>query len=205
MLLSLLQKKSYSLKKKILKIFGDIEKHKYPFFFVYNPTHYKISGKDFERINKEIQPFDVLLRRFDNYLDNGFIPGFWNHAGIYFDGGVLHAVAEGVKKETLFDFMKADHICLLRPKFEYSENLLQERLNSFLGKEYDFNFDFQDNADRLSCTEVIKEAFKDYDNLIPYTELDYFFFKRQAVVPDTIFTANFEVVYDSRKDSTNAE
>lgn len=165
-----------------------------------------LSGDDFYQISKIIQPFDVLLRRFDNYLDNGFIPGFWNHAGIYnTNDRILHAVAEGVKEETLFDFMKADHICVLRPKFTFSPDVVRHRLEAFFGKEYDFNFDFQDNADRLSCTEVIKEAFKDYDNKIPYTELNYFFFKRQAVVPDTIYTANFEVVYDSRKENDHVE
>ncbi len=202
MLFSKLQKISYSLKKKILTIFGDIEFHKYPFFFIYNPKHYLLKGDNFREVSIKLQPFDVLLRRFDRYIDNGFIPGFWNHAAIYTpQGKVLHAVAEGVIVEDIFDFMKADHVCILRPKFQFSKTEIRERMSSLLGKEYDFSFDFK-NGDRLSCTEVIRVIFEGCDHKIPLSEIKFWFFSRQIVVPDTVYSANFDVIYDSTKRET---
>lgn len=197
--MSKLQNLSYNLKKKILTIFGDIEVHKYPFFFIYNPTHYLIKGGDYEEVSTKIQPFDVLLRRFDRYIDNGFIPGFWNHAAIYTpQETVIHAIAEGVVEETLFDFMKTDHVCVLRPKFQFSKPKVQEVLQKIKGMEYDFSFNFKD-GDRLSCTEVIKTVYEGYPHGIPLSELKFFFFRRQIVIPDTIYSANFDVIYDSTK------
>lgn len=197
--MSKLQNLSYCLKKKILTIFGDIEVHKYPFFFIYNPKHYLIKGEDYKEVSTKIQPFDVLLRRFDRYIDNGFIPGFWNHAAIYTSQEkVLHAIAEGVVEETLFDFMKTDHVCVLRPKFQFSKSKIQEVLQKIKGMEYDFSFDFK-NGDRLSCTEVIKTVYEGYPHGIPLSEMKFFFYSRQIVIPDTIYSANFDVIYDSTK------
>lgn len=189
----------YRIKRKFLTILGDIEYHSYPFFLIYNPKHYALKGKHFEMVSKILQPYDVLLRRFDKYIDNKFIPGFWNHAGVCLpDKNIIHAIAEGVVKETLFDFMKADHLCVLRPKFWYAEKTLLERANKLLGKEYDFSFDFK-NGDRLSCTELVKEFFHGFEHNIPLSNLKLFFFSREIIIPDTIYSANFKVVYDSRK------
>lgn len=197
--MSKLQNLSYSLKKKILTIFGDIEFHRYPLFFIYNPKHYKIKGEDFQAVSTKIQPYDVLLRRFDRYIDNGFIPGFWNHAAIYTpQRKILHAIAEGVVEESLFDFMKTDHVCVLRPKFKFSRTAVQETLDKIKGAEYDFSFDFK-NGDRLSCTEVIKTVYAGFEHRIPLSEMKFFFYSRQIVIPDTIYSANFDVVYDSTK------
>lgn len=189
----------YRIKKKIITVFGDIEWHKFPFFLIYNPKHYALKGDDFRVVSERIRPYDVLLRRFDKYIDNRFIPGFWNHAAVCLeDKTILHAIAEGVVKEDLFDFMKADHICILRPKFWYVEGILKERAKQFLGKEYDFSFDFK-NGDRLSCTELAREFFTGFEHKIPLSETNFFFFSRQIVIPDTIYSANFEVIYDSTK------
>lgn len=200
MLILKFQNLIYNLKKKIITIFGDLEWHKFPCFLIYNPKHYALKGAHFQEVSEKIQPYDVLLRRFDKYLDNGFIPGFWNHAGIYLpDKTILHAVAEGMKKEILFDFMKADHICILRPKFEVNNTQVKKQIASLLDKEYDFDFDFE-NGDRLSCTEVINFLFEGQDHGIPLSKMEYlFFFSRKIIIPDTIYTANFQVVYDSRQ------
>jgi len=176
-----------------------LEWNRYPCFLVYNPQHYKLKGKDFSAVSEKIKPYDVVLRRFDKYLDNGFIEGFWNHAGICTPAyKILHAIAEGVVEESLFDFMKADHICILRPRFKYAPEELYKRLENVTGKEYDFSYDFS-NGDRLSCTELIREIFTGQEHGIPYSTLNYFLFSRKVILPDSIYSANFEVKYDSRK------
>lgn len=102
---------------------------------------------------------------------------------------------------TKFGFMKADHVCILRPKFQFSKTEVREKMSSLLGKEYDFSFDFK-NGDRLSCTEVIRVIFEGCDHKIPLSEIKFWFFSRQIVVPDTVYSANFDVIYDSTKRET---
>lgn len=157
-----------------------------------------MTGKDFGEMCRLIRPYDVVLRRFDAYLDTGFIPGFWNHAGVVSPGmTILHAVAEGVREESLFDFMKADHICLLRAAFSFDTDTVDTRALDILSKEYDFDFDFE-NGDRLSCTELVRTLFDGFDHGIPISTVNYFLFSRKLVIPDTIVSARFETIYDSR-------
>lgn len=131
-------------------------------------------------------------------MDNHFVPGYWNHAGIYLPNKkVLHAIAEGVMEESLFDFMKADHICVLRPNFQYDLAVLQDRAQRLVGKEYDFDFDFS-CGDKLSCTEVIKEMFAGYEHNIQMTDANYILFTRNVVLPDSISQGNFSTIYKSK-------
>ena len=145
-----------------------------------------------------IQKHDVVLRRYDAYVDNRFIPGFWNHAGICTGiDEITHAISDGVVKESFFDFCKCDYICVLRPKFTFSQDILEERLKKAIDKEYDFSFDFRDN-DKFSCTELIHYAFQGFESGIPLSKMDYFFFQQELVVPDEVYKSNFKVIYDSR-------
>ena len=186
----------YYLKKKIITVLGDVKVYKTPCFVMYDPGSYLLKGKDFDQVSQVIRKYDVMLRRFDAYLDNGFIPGWWNHAGIYMgrakdkNGTVIHAVAEGVLQETLFDFMRADHICILRPKFEYDPIKVDAQVMKAMKKEYDFDFDFA-NGDRLSCTETINFVFDGCQHGI---SRDRKFLGRTGTAPDDILAANFEQV-----------
>lgn len=66
-----------------------------------------------------LQPGDIVLRGYDNYLDGYFIDDrlSYSHGAIYVgDNTIIHAVAEGVSKINALDFMKCDRICILRPK-----------------------------------------------------------------------------------------
>jgi len=169
-------------------------------FVIYDPKSYRLKGQDFSEVSDKIAKYDVLLRRYDNYLDSHLIPGFWNHAGIYMghrndkNGIVVHAIAEGVIEETLFDFCKADHIIVLRPKFNFMRSLVCERVFGAVGKEYDFSFDFK-CEDRFSCTELIGAVFGDFDHGIKKTRA----LGKPIIAPDAIAAANFEVIVEIRK------
>lgn len=169
-------------------------------FVIYDPKSYKLKGKDFSAIQGAIQKYDVMLRRYDSYLDSHFIPGYWNHAGIYMghkndkNGLVVHAVAEGVIEETLFDFCKTDHLIILRPRFPFSKSAVGERVFEAVGKEYDFSFDFS-NGDKLSCTELIDYVFDGTDTGIQRTKS----LGRPIIAPDSLTTANFDIVLEVRK------
>jgi hypothetical protein len=206
MLFSKLRQSISLLKRKILTTFGDIKIYPTPLWFLYDPGSYKLTGKDFDKVSSRIRKFDVLLRRFDRYLDTYFIPGFWNHAGLYLgnpgelNGEILHAVAEGVVSETLFDFMKSDHIIVLRPTFLPNNKQVQSQVLAtaakLKGKEYDFDFDFS-SSDRMSCTELIATVFADFQHNIPR---DRYYAGRKIIAPDDITKGAFEVVCEIRQD-----
>jgi uncharacterized protein YycO len=184
-----------------LTVLGDLKSYSWPCWVIYDAEGYKLKGDDFDQITLKLQPGDVLLRRFDAYLDNGFIPGFWNHAGICtgakgdVNPEITHAVAEGVIKETLFDFCHADHIVILRPNFTYDKKIVKNRLDSAIGRPYDFDFDFT-NGDRLSCTELIAYAFNTYDHGIVQTPS---WLGRIIVKPDSLLSANFTKILEIKK------
>jgi hypothetical protein len=177
------------LKKKAFTIFGDIRIYKYPLFLLYHPKGYKIRGERFAQIANSIQTYDVLLRRYDTYLDKAFVPGWWNHAAICSNGSgafstILHATSDGVNEESLFDFMKTDHVCLLRPDFYIDTQQITKEMQQITGSEYDFDFNFSDPA-ALSCTEVISYLFRHYNTGIR----QQWFLGRQIVPPDNILRA----------------
>ncbi len=154
----------YTLQKHVFRFIGDIKWSgiKRPFWFTVNATSYRLKGQHYYQVKEVIQPGDILIRRFEGYIDKWFIPGFWNHAGLYIgeDEGkpeqIVHAISEGVIQEYLADFMRTDHMAVLRPIVENQAQFASkavERAKNIRGKPYDFGFDFT-NADRFSCTEL---------------------------------------------------
>lgn len=156
----------YNLQKSLFRFIGDIKWSgiKRPFWFTINAKGYMLKGEHYRTVNKVICPGDILIRRFEGYIDKWFIPGFWNHAGIYVGDvddspeQVVHAVSEGVIQEDFLNFMRTDHMLILRPKDigvdgSKVEHAIEKAL-SVVGKPYDFGFDFK-NANRFSCTELV--------------------------------------------------
>lgn len=199
MLFSKLQRLISYLKIKIITILGDIKVFGYPAWIVYDPKSYLLNGKDFAAVTSVLKPGCILLRRYDNYLDNGFIEGFWNHAGVYVGapgdpyGKVIHSIAEGVRSDTIFDFMKADHVCVLEPAFAFDLSVVQTRLESFVGRPYDFDFN-PNYPDKLFCTELAYWAFDGFDHGIKKTTT---YLGREAILPDHVLKANFKLLYKS--------
>lgn len=156
----------YRIWSKILTFLGDITWSGWnrPFWFVINHKEYELKGKHFREVSKIIQPGDVVIQRYEGYVDKWFIPGFWNHGGLYvgeFNGQpqqVVHAISDGVICEDLIDFMRTDHMIVLRPPSYMSQSGVQLAI-SLIGKEYDFVFDFRDRQ-RFSCTEVVDYCYK---------------------------------------------
>ena len=122
---------------KFLTIFGDIKVYKRPLFLVYDPGSYLVKGEDIREVIRVVQPGDILVRKYKNYLDGFFIPGYFSHVGLYlgpvskedvelvsFESGkkqfhsgdqmVMHALAEGVLIEDLLNFCRTDYLAVLR-------------------------------------------------------------------------------------------
>lgn len=189
----------YKLKKLIFRFIGDIKWHGllHPFWFTINAKTFQLKGKHYRMVEKLIRPGDIIIRRFEGYVDKVLIPGFWNHAGIYVGKiddkhyGVIHAISDGVIIDDLIDFMKTDHLIVLRAP-EGLQEIAIERAKAAIGSEYDFAFDFNETL-RFSCTELVAHC---YPGRIKGKKR----FGRITVVADDIVnTPSFKVVWDSRE------
>lgn len=119
-------------------ILGDIKIFRYPFWLVYDPGSYRIKGPESRQIQGALQPGDILLRRYEGYLDGRIIGGAFSHAALYvgqitesdlveappegrtsrhFQTGpemVSHSTAEGVHLEDILTFVRCDGVAVLR-------------------------------------------------------------------------------------------
>lgn len=189
----------YKIQKALFRFIGDIRWHGFlhPLWFTINGKTFQLKGKHYRIVEQLIRPGDVLIRRFEGYVDKVLIPGWWNHAGIYVgkigdqDHKVIHAISDGVMVDDLIDFMRTDHMIVLRAPEECREKAIK-RAKAAIGKDYDFAFRFNDTL-RFSCTELISHC---YIGLIGVK----WRFGRPTVVADDIVKApSLKVVWDSRK------
>ena len=196
----------YSLQSKVFRFIGDIKWSGItrPFWFTFNATGYQLKGEHYRKIIDLIQPGDIVIRRFEGYIDKWFIPGFWNHCGLYvgeIDGTpeqVIHAVSEGVIQEDILNFMRTDHMIILRAPAGKKGRVHRAAIASakkVVGAPYDFGFDFKD-CDRFSCTELISHV---YPGL---TEGKKRFGKLTFIADDFVNSLNFKKVWNSREDKT---
>ncbi len=117
-------------------MFGDIKVFKFPMFLVYDPGSYRVKGEHMREVMKLVRPGDILLRRYDQYLDGFFIPGYFSHVGLYLgevteadralvpeakreqlvtgEQVVIHALAEGVLMEDFLNFCRCDGMLVVR-------------------------------------------------------------------------------------------
>ena len=189
----------FKLKKWIFRFIGDVKWAGvlHPFWFVINATTFRLKGKHYRDLNEIIRPGDIIIRRFEGYVDKFLIPGWWNHAGMYVgevDGKnhkVVHAISDGVVVDDLIDFMRTDHMIVLRAEDWRREDAIK-RAKDAVGSDYDFAFNFNETL-RFSCTELVSHCF-------PEVIKGKKRFGRYTVVADDIVnTKALTVVWDSRK------
>jgi uncharacterized protein YycO len=129
------------IKHGFLNILGDIKVYRFPMFIVYDPTTYFIKGYHTRQAMDIIEPGDIVMRGYKSYLDGFFIPGTFSHSSVYVgDGKIVHAIAEGVQKIDIIDFLRCDRFCIMRPKNRELASKAVERANAFIGTPYDFDF-----------------------------------------------------------------
>ena len=108
---------------------------------------------------------------------------------------IVEAVTNGVRLSSIYDFLDADDLVVLRPTCVFENELddttaiLQALMQ--VGKEYDFDFDVQ-NKDKIICSELACICFPK----INWEEIR--FFGKRTVSPDNIVRTclkeNFEIV-----------
>lgn len=149
---------------KFLTVLGDIRIYKTPCFVIYDPREYEynVHGDLIRVINKKLRPGDIVLRKYETYLDNKLIPGKYSHSGIYIgDNQIIHAIAEGVQAIDVIDFFQCDAACILRPNCSKKDkDKVIERAKRFVGTEYDFKFRSSDSS-AFYCHELTATCYKD--------------------------------------------
>lgn len=101
------------LRNTFLTWFGKLKYFHYPFFIVWDPGSYQLKGNDVRELIGLLQPGDILLRSYNNYVDGLFIPGQFSHVGLYV-GHIVEAqriqagslLQDAVKREGAQKFFK---------------------------------------------------------------------------------------------------
>ena len=138
------------LKKIFLTILGDIKIFKFPLFIIYDPSTFRVKGYHTRLAMEMLKPGDIILRRYRMYLDGAFIPGKYSHTGVYIgDGKVIHAVAEGVSKIDIIDFLRCDGFCILRQNDVNAALNAVKYVESVLGEKGQYDFDFKEDNRKL--------------------------------------------------------
>jgi uncharacterized protein YycO len=151
---------SYEMKSKIVSFFADIRIYWFG-FILFGDSHYKIKGPHMREILEALEPGDVLLRRYDNYLGTFFIKGHFSHAAIYMgDDKIIHMLGEGIVEEDILTFMRCDDIVILRCQDSATTQAAMRNAETALtmGPEYDFDFDSK-RSDKMYCTEFVDNCF----------------------------------------------
>lgn len=195
-----LAKNWYKIWEKALRIIGDIKVFKTPCWINYCPEEfdYNVRGEDICKIQEVIQPGDIILRSYENYLDSYLIPGKYSHSGVYIgDGKIIHAVAEGVKEIHLIDFCQADGILVLRHNADKEKQI--NRCKKWIGKEYDFKFNSTDST-AFYCHELTATSLKDMIDVEAVTPtfmgMKLKFLKAKYLAESFINNINFEKVIE---------
>lgn len=192
---------SLNLPKWLLNLTANLHFSKYPMFMQYSPAHHKIKGFEVRSVIDVVEAGDILLRKYQGYLNDQFTPGFFSHGALYagiqpieYEGVtkevpcIIHAIGEGVVKEDILDFCRTDCLVVLRPKVSDDDKMIA--INSALELEtervgYDYVF-AKDNG-TVYCTELVDICYNglfidDYQKQISGHDI---------LLPDGIYRSEF--------------
>ena len=158
-----MKKLLYKIWSKFLTIVGDIKLFGYPFWIVYDPNYFKMTGDKIIEVIEVLKPGDIILRGYDMYLDSKSIPDKFkfSHGAIYIeDGKIIHAVAEGVSYTNVVEFCECDRIAIFRPK--KGQKAAIAKAKKFAKSKVPYDFGFSHGTSAMYCFELCGEC---YDKL----------------------------------------
>ena len=158
-----MKKLLYKIWSKFLTIVGDIKLFGYPFWIVYDPNYFKMTGDKIIEVIEVLKPGDIILRGYDMYLDSKSIPDKlkFSHGAIYIgDGKIIHAVAEGVSYTNVVEFCECDRIAIFRPK--KGQKAAIAKAKKFAKSKVPYDFGFSRGTSAMYCFELCGEC---YDKL----------------------------------------
>ena len=153
----------------------------------------KFSRRQKKQIIKSLKPGDIILTFSSGYLSNIFLPGYFKHVLSYTgknnlkknkflnqvqlkdnqkkyiqsDHDIIEANSDGVRTEELDSYLNgyANRIIAFRPNLNDDEiQLILKNLYSFLGIDYDFDFDLT-SGEKQACTEIIYRSYNGIGNI----------------------------------------
>ena len=157
-------KSGYSLWSRFLTKFGYIKVFKYPFWLVYDPDDFEVTGEKVLEVMNILKPGDVVLRGYNHYLDGKFVPDElkFSHGAMYVgDGKLIHAVAEGVSEIDVIEFTRCDRVAVLRPK--RGQKAAIAKAKELLKKNTPYDFGFNRGVSSVYCFELCGEAYSMLD------------------------------------------
>lgn len=150
---------------------------------LFGDSSYQIKGPLMREILNVVQPGDVFLRRYNHFFGTYLIPGYWSHAAIYVgDNIMMQMLGQGINKEDILTFMRADEIKILRPKDETKIQSAIEKTYSYYQKGEQYDYGFMPGDKELYCSELVytvygkPEQVKYGDYILP-DDLDCDFFE----------------------------
>ena len=142
---------------------------------------------NFYKIEKLLQPMDIILTTSRGHLSNLFNPGKYKHAIAYIgeQNGIpqiIESTGEGVKQRTLVECLSTkDVIAVLRPEKSVIADSVQAGkaiswLKKQIGKPYDYEFDMdsQKKFNNFFCSELIYFAIKHVNPATSFTLMETF-------------------------------
>ena len=192
--------KWYRLKKAFLTIFGDIKVFSDPLWFVYQPRSFRIKGAETRHISSIVEPGDVVMRAYINYLDGYFIPkgkSKCSHSALYVgDGKLVHSIAEGAQEIDLIDFCRTDRIVVLRPN--QGKTRAVDHAKKCADKAIPYDFDFEPGSCKYYCHELTASCFPDLDIRQLSRKVLGFIDSPVAYLADSFYNnPNFKNVYET--------
>ena len=140
---------------KFLTWFGDLKYFKAPCFVVYDPSSYRVKGEDVREVIDIIEPGDVVLRSYDNYVDGLFIPGEFSHVGFFYG----HATEEDRKSAgTMIDNNPEKLARVQRDDFKTGEQMVIHAMADGVFMEDVINFCRCDKMVILRLPETLKNS-----------------------------------------------
>lgn len=142
------------LKEVMVDFFGNIRLYKGG-IILFGESKYKLKGPDWREILNVIQPGDIIGNAHANYVSSWFIKGKFGHVGLYVgDNQVIHVVTDGIVKEDILTFLRADDAFVVRPTDQSIVYPSIQKAWEQLAKdvEYDYDFDAQD-IEQFYCSE----------------------------------------------------
>lgn len=194
----------YDKYKSFLTWFGDL-------YFATEPP--LIKAEEIRMADALLQPGDVICRGYNYYLDSHFIPGDYSHSGLVVDqSNMIHAVAEGVSKIDIIDFIKdVDRFIVLRPNLSQSELAdVLDRAFEHLEHKRPYDFTFKD-PNNFYCHEFTQDCLNCGGIEILPTEkrfgIGIFSFKRTLFLAQNLIDA-LQTIYEfnpEQKEEVNFE
>lgn len=153
----------------------------------------KFSRRQKKQVTKALKPGDIILTYSSGYLSNIFLPGYFKHAlsftgsqnikkntllsevrlkesqkkYIEEDHNIIEANSDGVRTSTIDFYLNgyANRIIAFRPNLKDNEiRLILKNLYSFLGIDYDFDFDLT-SGEKQACSEIVYRSYNGIGNI----------------------------------------